>query len=387
MTRLELTLRYCGAMLLVAVFVIAAFVMQSTLEKNESERLALVNSAGRQRMLSQRILAYSWKYFMAQGTGEAAQAGAILSEATTEMEAAHQRLLGQADGSDAGAYLSAEIRDIFFNEPFKLDERVRSFLGDAHKIRTFKPGSPDCAQALDRIDALAVSPLLAGLDALVSRYQHEGEARAQHLRRFQTLALVAILGLLLLVAGMIFRPMVDTVCREKARMHILNSRLENLAVTDELTQTMNRRKFDDIFMRESELNKRYGTPLTVVMFDIDHFKQINDKHGHLTGDVVLSEVSNLVRENIRATDYLFRWGGEEFALLLPQTEGAAATTLAEKLRGLIAERRFRNSLAVTASFGIAEYVGQSQAEVMSEADKALYRAKHEGRNRVVTAWT
>jgi len=166
-------------------------------------------------------------------------------------------------------------------------------------------------------------------------------------------------------------------------------RAENLARTDELTGINNRRAFYDCGMREVEVAQRHGHSISLLMLDLDHFKTINDDHGHAAGDALLVAVSDIIRQGVRGTDILGRIGGEEFAIVLPHTRLDAARELAEKLRRRIAEWKLPYDgvqLAVTASIGVAERRdGEHLDALISRADGALYTAKREGRNRVVCA--
>ena len=129
--------------------------------------------------------------------------------------------------------------------------------------------------------------------------------------------------------------------------------------------------------------ERYGEALSLVMFDIDQFKRINDTYGHLVGDEVLIHVAKLIGERIRASEILARWGGEEFILVLPQTDMENAVHLAGELRALMQKYEFPQVGTVTASFGVTQYSrGDSMDSLLHRADIALYRAKESGRNRV-----
>lgn len=162
--------------------------------------------------------------------------------------------------------------------------------------------------------------------------------------------------------------------------------IRKLATTDTLTGIANRREFTHRLQNEIERSKRYGTTLALVMYDFDHFKQVNDRFGHTAGDQVLTTVARLVNSNIRSVDVNGRWGGEEFMLLLPESDRAAAGKIAEKLRCAIAEYRFDELEPVTASFGVAEFCPQDSIDsLLKRVDDALYQAKESGRNRVATA--
>jgi diguanylate cyclase (GGDEF)-like protein/PAS domain S-box-containing protein len=165
-----------------------------------------------------------------------------------------------------------------------------------------------------------------------------------------------------------------------------NTELQRLAATDRLTGIWNRLHFDEVAVTEIERATRYGQPLSLLLFDIDHFKTINDTHGHLAGDQVLVELTRRVRQHLRTGDLLARWGGEEFVVLLPHTRGEDALELAEKLRHLIAGEPFPAAGQVTSSFGVAEFRPHETSDLwLTRVDGALYAAKAGGRNRVCLA--
>ncbi len=168
--------------------------------------------------------------------------------------------------------------------------------------------------------------------------------------------------------------------QDKERQYL--TRLENLSLTDQLTGLNNRRFFDDQFAIEQEKVSRYASNLCLIMIDIDHFKQINDQYGHQVVDNILKEFSNLLKAQIRSTDLLSRWGGEEFMLLLPEVDLASAAHIAEKLRQAIEAKRFSHDNPLTASFGVAKVHANmdSKREALFNVDTALYQAKQEGRN-------
>ena len=155
------------------------------------------------------------------------------------------------------------------------------------------------------------------------------------------------------------------------------------ASTDALTRAWNRSRIEDSGRHEISRLERYGHPVSLVFIDIDHFKRINDTHGHGAGDEVLRGMCDVVRRCLRSTDLLGRWGGEEFLLLLPNNGLTSACLLAERVRAALAAHAFPQAGRVTASFGVAQCMaGESWESLLARADAALYRAKHGGRNRV-----
>ncbi|NYS61418.1 sensor domain-containing diguanylate cyclase [Vreelandella salicampi] len=160
-------------------------------------------------------------------------------------------------------------------------------------------------------------------------------------------------------------------------------RVKTMAITDGLTGINNRLEFNRLLEQEIERSSRYHMPFSLIMYDLDHFKQVNDRFGHNAGDDVLNTVTRLVNDNIRSIDIHGRWGGEEFMVILPQTCLEAARDVAEKLRRAIATYHFNQVGTVTASFGVTEFIPRDDSKLMAQrADDALYRAKSLGRNRV-----
>lgn len=159
--------------------------------------------------------------------------------------------------------------------------------------------------------------------------------------------------------------------------------VEYLSVTDPLTTIGNRRKFEQNLEQEISRARRYNHSLSMIMFDIDHFKQINDKYGHDVGDHILHQISMVIKNCLRENDCFARWGGEEFILTLPETNLTQTKFIAEKLRELVNQIEFEDNLFITCSFGATEYkLEESMKEFFSRVDNALYQAKELGRNRV-----
>ena len=171
---------------------------------------------------------------------------------------------------------------------------------------------------------------------------------------------------------------------ENARLHRI---VERQALVDGLTGIANRRQCEEALTSEISRADRLGTPLTLVLADLDDFKAINDDHGHATGDDVLREFAAVLRATVRDSDLAGRWGGEEFLLLLPGADAVGGAQLADRVRSSLTERSFSGDggavVTVTCSFGVAQHTpGADERELFAAADRALYRAKREGKNRV-----
>ncbi len=173
-------------------------------------------------------------------------------------------------------------------------------------------------------------------------------------------------------------------CLERIELY---DKLQELSIHDSLTKAYNRRYFMERFFEEFERSKKFNLSLSFLMIDIDNFKKVNDIYGHLVGDSVLKEITRILRDNIRQIDFLARFGGEEFAISLPETDKTGAIGVAERINSRISGQRinvYDEILAVSVSIGIATFPENTlYPDVLIEiADKALYKAKVSGRNRV-----
>ena len=165
--------------------------------------------------------------------------------------------------------------------------------------------------------------------------------------------------------------------------YLINEKLEKLVVHDQLTGVYNRNKFRTISDADTEeFVICEDAPLTVIMIDLDYFKKINDKYGHEAGDIVLKHTASVLVKSVRSSDFVIRWGGEEFIVILVGCDVNKAVSIAEKIRENV-ENSENSVCPVTASIGVAEYVGGSYHDVIECADVALYQAKKNGRNQVV----
>jgi len=163
------------------------------------------------------------------------------------------------------------------------------------------------------------------------------------------------------------------------------SKIAEIATYDSLTGAYNRSTMNELLEYELERNKRKNKPLSIIFLDIDDFKSINDKYGHEKGDFVLKKVVGLMGQKLRKSDRLGRWGGEEFLIMLPETDGDEAVLVAEKLREVITMGDYKISNLLTCSFGVATHVDDETLDSMiARSDRHLYKAKKEGKNRVVS---
>lgn len=177
--------------------------------------------------------------------------------------------------------------------------------------------------------------------------------------------------------------------RLKREANLALRKMAQMATRDELTGVYNRRFFVEALEREMTRAKRYGTDLVILMIDMDYFKRVNDTYGHIAGDMVLREIGKMLLDSMRQSDLICRYGGEEFAVILPNTDVEKATVVSERFRERVNKHQFEydsKKLQITVSIGIASFDRsndkQSPTELVDNADQALYQAKREGRNRI-----
>lgn len=169
----------------------------------------------------------------------------------------------------------------------------------------------------------------------------------------------------------------------KRVQYVDSKKLMVMSQTDSLTGLFNRARFNDELIKWVSYSDRYKTPISLAIFDIDDFKLINDKYGHLSGDMVMTETIDAIKGVIRQSDVFARWGGDEFVLLLPNTETTHAMELVERIRNLVDSRISKEGHHITCSFGLASLqTGENAEHVLQRADELLYQAKEKGKNTV-----
>ncbi|MBI2455580.1 MAG: GGDEF domain-containing protein, partial [candidate division NC10 bacterium] len=179
-------------------------------------------------------------------------------------------------------------------------------------------------------------------------------------------------------------------CMERSRLLKQMAQLKQPTLQDDLTTAFNRRHLDAYLGEELERSRRYGRTFSMLFFDMDHLKTVNDRYGHLAGSRVLREVAQLIQDKLRKSDRLFRYGGDEFVVTLPETGAGGALRVANRLRRAVRTYRFLATegwtVSLTASFGVATFPhdGSSQEEMIRVADQAMYRIKTKSRDGVAT---
>lgn len=373
----RLTAYYAVGLLLIGCISIVSYMVQRIALERSLGFAEVINLSGRQRMLSQRIAGMAEQYRLGDLLTKR-----DLEEAIAQMEQAENTLSRPYVSAAVGPASSKLLHTVYFEGLRPLDGEVHRFLAIAQQVTQVPADDPRLPELLLTLNAAARAPLLKRLDEVVAIHQKESERKLDELARLEWI----LLGIMILTLGievqLIFRPMV-----EKVGMYSRN--LIAISHTDPLTGLPNRRGFEMQFQLELERSKRYRRPLSLLAVDVDFFKQINDTYGHPAGDEVLRALGRCIREAVRPSDVLGRLGGEEFAMLLPESALSNATVLAERLRTEVERMQVvkdHMTMFVTISIGVTELSPDTLGikEALEAADQMLYRAKLSGRNCVVS---
>ncbi len=373
-----LTLGYIAALTMVAVMSVASHVVLDRTLVAHAGAASVINVSGRQRMLSQRIASLA-----AQSALGDVSARVELKIAIDEFELAHRRLVHGDPARGLPAPSSPDLHALYFSGSTPLDAQVHAYIAQARLVDGLQAGDPRLKSDLAPLFAAARKPLLAGLNAVTAQHQRMSEVQLQTLKTLQMASLALILLTLLAEALGIFRPMVRKIMR-------YTSELNRAATIDPLTGVFNRRCFNERGLAELARAARYGRETSLLMIDADRFKAVNDTYGHGVGDDVLTVLTATLGRLLRPADLLGRMGGEEFAVILAETDIEGAQVAAERLRLAVAALRVptpSGDIAFTVSIGATNFAPQEMLlkPALDRADAALYAAKGAGRNRVATA--
>lgn len=334
-------------------------------------------------MLSQRITGLIAEAFLERDAAERQARIALVDDSIQTMEEAHQLLTGRSD-TEIKSVMTDGIRGIYFGEEINLDIKVSNYISEAKLLRDLAADGviPD----LSRVQVFAdngFGDLLSSLDSAVSQYQKDAEEKLNRLKGLNFSLWLFTISVILIVIFWILKPLAR-------RLDEVQQDLEEIAHTDPLTGCWNRRalmKSGDMLW---SLAKRQERTLSVIICDIDRFKRINDTYGHSVGDHAIKEFALTCIDALRQYDVLGRFGGEEFVLILPDSDQTGATVVAERIRRALEAKTVASEgfeFQMTASFGTATLIEDdlSLQGLIDRADQALYAAKAGGRNRV-TNW-
>lgn len=231
---------------------------------------------------------------------------------------------------------------------------------------------------------LALAVLLCANFAVIYTLVVQPPEEPGTVMKFVYLLMVAGFFILAAQGLLVFTRFIAMLGRESDALREMDEKLSQLAVHDPLTKVYNRHKFEQVIDRELDKVRRYDTPLSGIMFDIDEFKTINDAHGYKTGDRLLANLAQFVAAKLRNTDYVFRWRGGKFIILAPHTDIDKAAIVAEKLRQIVGHKLFGGKIRMTLSLGVVQGRPDDSMETfLHRIQSGLTGAKNQGKNRVV----
>jgi diguanylate cyclase (GGDEF)-like protein len=377
-------LPYLLSLLVIGLLLIIVYFNLEKIIHEQQATAHLINVSGQQRMLSQRSALFTTEFLISDSAQTKQQALTALNTMLTN----HDFLLKEhwiTLTANQASPLSDAIYALYFSPPQQINRRVGEF--SALLKHSLDPlTSLSVIQAVEDQQSdlnVATKQILNSFDILVTQYETENIDRIEHLRTVQKLTLAGFIFAFLVSALGWLRPMINKADNDAGFLH-------KDASHDYLTHLLTRQSYYVLAKQTVALCRRYESNLSLISFDIDHFKSINDQYGHDMGNMVIKQVADIIQENCRDSDSIFRFGDEEFLLMLPQTSVSEAQRLAEKLRKKIAANPvFFNKviLEVTISGGIAQWHDKEDdlENTLKRADKALFEAKESGRDRTIQA--
>lgn len=366
-----LTIGYIFALGMIAVLSMSAHMILDKVIGVQSTSGAVINVSGRQRMLSQRIAMLSCDYSMNQNEYNKKS----LLDAISLMEKSHLALVNGDKVLGLPSTIPQSVHDIYFSPKHNLDQRLKDYFVEAKQFSN----EPQNKKLLAKIVDKAHNSLLNDLDRVVKLYEIQSNEQVDMIMFTQRIVLFIIIATLLAEAIFIFRPIV-----KKVKYFALL--LFELATHDYLTKFANRRLTLELLNKFINRNKIDNKPISILMIDIDHFKNVNDTYGHKVGDDVIVMVSKLISNSVRPADICGRWGGEEFLVILPDTDLQSSTVIAKRILSSVSEKSIElkeTQIYITISIGLSTLKDEESAtNFIERADLALYTAKKNGRNRV-----
>lgn len=376
------TIAYVAALLLIALVAGATHWIVDRIARDQAIFTSQIEIAARQPMLVQRA-AFLVSRLTDGPDDERTPARIELGQAIDKMEDIHKALIAGTELDGIELYQSNNVDRLYFEPPINLDQQVRRFIGLARALIDMPDdGLATADTTISELMAEANGNLPVNLEAAVSIYEAEARTHVARLRHILAVMLGLLIATLVAEALLLFRPLF-------IRVRDQQQTLLDMARTDPLTNSHNRRSFIALAEAEHARIRRSGKPASLLMLDIDKFKNINDSYGHGVGDEAIRDMADTCLANLRGADFLGRIGGEEFCIVLPDTNERDALQAAEKIRAAIeaseTDAGGGTKISFTVSIGLAEIRQDSDSlhKVMEIADTRLYAAKQGGRNRVV----
>lgn len=369
---------YIIALMIIAAMIVFSYFLTQQILFTHDGFAKKINDSGRQRMLSQRIISYMLQDYLHPSI-----------KSKDEIKKAKKILLFTHKSLSKPFKNEKKSADPFYQTMHKL-----YFLGNSSislgvikvssLVDNYLSNNDNSKKIIiEELANLVNFELLDKLNKAVLAYQKESEYKMKEVEHQQKMVLYLVLLVLILEARFIFHPLFN-------KVYEYIKKLSDLATRDELTDLLNRREFDKKYCELIEYAKRYTTSCSVILMDIDNFKAVNDNFGHVIGDLVIKKLAQTISKITRKVDLCFRYGGEEFVILMPQTSINDAYRKSEDIRKAIENliiTYFKNNrelyVQVTVTIGLSVITNDNYDNAFEQADKALYQGKEKGKNQVV----
>ncbi len=353
-----------------SVWVIYAYLTTTEIIQSQKTYAHIINISGKQRMLSQKTTLIAKRYYETKDE----ELKSHLIELYNLMKQDHYEIV-------TTHMTSEQISAIYYHPPVNLNKKIEHYL---ELLSSFIKNMD--SKTLKEIESSSFE-LLPQINNTVYVFEHESNEKTKALMERELFILIGTLFTLVLEAIIIVIPAIRISSRKNSELYRLvekrTKELEKLSVTDQLTKLYNRRKIDNILTSEVDQARRYNHSFSLIIIDVDYFKKVNDTYGHQVGDYILQTISELFSSNVRKSDLVGRWGGEEFLIISQEKDLQKVLVFAEKLRELVENYQFDTVGNVTCSFGVAHFTqGDTIDSLLLRADVALYEAKDSGRNCV-----
>jgi diguanylate cyclase (GGDEF)-like protein len=375
---------YLGVLASIALLIAAAVLAIDYIAAEESLMTELDETGSRQQLLSERIVHLTLEYAATRDVGSREEIVNMIEQSLKSFDNTHQLLIrGQLENGHVVGF-PENVDDIFFGAPVFLDEKVRIFIYNTREV-LLSDWTPRLISSFyfEELRNATLSDLHSSLEILAAQYSLNGGERIVRLRIITASLLGGIILVLIGVGLFVFKPLFQRIGEQEQE-------LQYLAFIDPLTNCHNRRSFLTSAETEFERSRRYHHALSILYLDIDYFKNINDSFGHAVGDLAIKQLTDIFLDSIRDSDILGRIGGDEFGIVLLESNLEKATQIAEKLRinveqfvcsGELSEVKFSVSVGVASSISS----DANAYDTLKRADENMYTSKETGRNTVVSA--
>jgi diguanylate cyclase (GGDEF)-like protein len=375
---------YLGTLAFIAILISASIIIIDYIASEESSMVEVNDIGGRQRMLSERVVHLLLEYAVETDATARDDIIELINLSLVAFDKTHNLLIRGHLSNGQNVIFSDNIDDIFFDAPEYLDKKARIFIYNTREVLG-REWSPILISNyyLKQLREAAKQDLHSSMEILAAQYTKNSKVRITRLRMVVAALLGGIVMVVFGVGIFVFIPMFRRIENQDQELH-------KKAFIDPLTNCHNRRSFLANAGTAFERSRRYDHTFAVLYIDIDHFKSINDTHGHAVGDEAIKQMTRICEENIRDSDILGRLGGDEFGIILQECGLDYATQTAEKLRSCVSDHIIpgdTTAIRISISIGAVTIIASDDDafDILKRADKNLYEAKQMGRNLVIAA--